>query len=168
MIELSPKLERNLSGFRLSYLIIFLSLVDFVLTCYQINCTLFPLFYFRLHIIIPECLLYLLVITLPLIFMQYLLLHYEASPNYLFRGIKSKEEARWKCAFLPLIGMVIVFLSVVMSSGPLMIRVLKIAFGLFLLSIYAIYVGKGKGWPYVVDPKSALVVTLKSNRQSLM
>lgn len=100
--------------------------------------------------------------------MQYLLLHYGTGPDHPFQGIKSKEEAQWKCAFLPLIGMVIVFLSVVMSSSPLTIRVLKTAFGLFLQGVYAIYVGRGKGWPYIIDPKSALIATLKSHRQSLM
>ena len=168
MIGQNPRLEKNLSGFRLSYIIILFSLVDFVLACYQINCTLYPIFHFRLFIIIPECLVYFLLITLPLILMQYMLLHYGKSPHYLFQGIKSKEEAQWKCAFLPLIGLVIVFLSAVMSSSSLMIRVLKAAFGLFLLSVYAIYVGKGKGWPYVIDPKSALIATLKSRRHSLM
>lgn len=168
MIGQNPRLERNLSGIRLSYLIILCSLVDFVLTCYQINCTLYPLFHFRLFIIIPECFVYFLLITLPLTLMQYMLLHYKESPNHLFQGIKSKEEAQWKCAFLPLIGLVIVFLSIVMSSSSLMIRALKIAFGLFLLSVYALYVGKGKGWPYVTDPKSALIATLKSRRHSLM
>src|ERR1700731_3010125 len=153
MIGQNPRLEKNLSGFRLSYIIVLLSLVDFVLACYQINCTLYSLFHFRLFLIIPECLIYFLLITLPLILMQYMLLRYEATPNHVFQGIKSKEEAQWKCAFLPLIGLVIVFLGVVMSSSFLIIRALKVAFGVFLLSVYAIYVGKGKGWPYVIDPK---------------